>query len=350
MLTSRERESVIVQQYGFLLAIFLVMVLHYFVLGFPYGYEYLPTLYQPPLLDMYGFLVRNVAWLLNPWYILAIIVGGTIFYGIGAKSVKSTTLSVGQAWTTLLLGLLLLAGTSAVLWFRPQLVMETAWLLAYVGGHLLGQFVLNRGATQVSRLMLDGSRKDIFNEENQTFPQEERLLENDCSINIPTQYVLGRKLHQGWINVVNPFRGGMVLGTPGSGKSFVFVVAYIKQLLSKGFSMYIYDYKFDNLTRIAYNVWLRTRHRYKVAPKFFIINFDNPHKSHRCNPLLPSMMTDIMDAYESASTIMLNLNRSWISRQGDFFVESPINYVTAIIWFLKLYERGNTARFPMPSS
>ncbi len=346
MLTSKERESLIVQQYWFIIGMFLVMVLHYFVLAFPLFYDALPDLYQDPLLGIYGFLVRNVQWLVNPWYILLIIGGGTIFYGLGAKSVKSTAISPRQVWTNLLLGLVLLIITSALLWYFPQEVMETWWLIAYVGVHLTGQLVLTKGATQVSRLMQGDASKDIFNEQNQTFPQEERLLENDYSVNIPTLYVLGKRTRHGWINVVNPFRGGMVLGTPGSGKSFVFVVAYIKQLIAKGFSMYIYDYKFDDLTRIAYNVWLKNRHKYKVPPKFYVINFDDPHKSHRCNPLLPSMMKDITDAYESASTIMLNLNRSWISKQGDFFVESPINFVTAVIWFLKLYEKGKYCTFP----
>ena len=57
-------------------------------------------------------------------------------------------------------------------------------------------------------------------------------------------------------------------------------------------------------------------------------------------------MTDISDAYESAYTIMLNLNRSWIQKQGDFFVESPIILLAAIIWFLKIYENGKYCTFP----
>ncbi|MGI4735084.1 MAG: type IV secretory system conjugative DNA transfer family protein [Janthinobacterium lividum] len=86
--------------------------------------------------------------------------------------------------------------------------------------------------------------------------------------------------------------------------------------------------------------------RFTRPPQFYVINFDNPRKSHRCNPLLPSMMTDIVDAYEAAATIMLNLNKTWIQKQGDFFVESPINFVAAIIWFLKLYEDGKYCTFP----
>jgi hypothetical protein len=110
--------------------------------------------------------------------------------------------------------------------------------------------------------------------------------------------------------------------------------------------MYIYDFKFDDLSTIAYNHLLKHAYKYKVKPTFYVINFDDPRKSHRCNPLNPKFMTDISDAYESSYTIMLNLNRSWILKQGDFFVESPIILLAAIIWFLKIYENGKYCTFP----
>ena len=120
----------------------------------------------------------------------------------------------------------------------------------------------------------------------------------------------------------------------------------INQQIEKGFSMYIYDFKFDDLSTIAYNHLLKHTDRYTVKPKFYVINFDDPRKSHRCNPINPDFMTDISDAYESAYTIMLNLNKSWILKQGDFFVESPIILLAAIIWYLKIYENGKYCTFP----
>ena len=110
--------------------------------------------------------------------------------------------------------------------------------------------------------------------------------------------------------------------------------------------MYIYDYKFADLSTIAYNHMLTHKSGYKVLPKFYVINFDDPRRSHRCNPIHPDFMTDISDAYESAYTIMLNLNRTWVQKQGDFFVESPIILFAAIIWFLKLYKGGKYCTFP----
>ena len=187
---------------------------------------------------------------------------------------------------------------------------------------------------------------DVFNTENESFMQETRLMENEYSVNLPTRFYYKKKWNNGWINVVNPFRASMVLGTPDSGKSYAIVNNYIKQQIEKGFAMCIYDYKFPDLSEIAYN-HLRTHlDAYKVQPQFFVINFDDPRKSHRCNPINPAFMTDISDAYESAYTIMLNLNRSWIQKQGDFFVESPIILLAAIIWFLKIYEEGKYCTFP----
>ena len=202
------------------------------------------------------------------------------------------------------------------------------------------------GGVWMSRLLKNNLMDDVFNTENESFMQETRLMENEYSVNLPTRFYYKKKWNNGWINVVNPFRASMVLGTPGSGKSYAIVNNYIKQQIEKGFAMYIYDYKFPDLSEIAYNHLLHHLDAYKVKPQFYVINFDDPRKSHRCNPINPAFMTDISDAYESAYTIMLNLNRSWIQKQGDFFVESPIILLAAIIWFLKIYEDGKYCTFP----
>jgi len=198
----------------------------------------------------------------------------------------------------------------------------------------------------MSRQLKNNLMDDVFNLENESFMQETRLLENEYSVNLPTRFYYKKRWHKGWINIVNPFRASMVLGTPGSGKSFAIVNNYIKQQIEKGFAMYIYDYKFPDLSEIAYNHLLTHLDAYEVKPQFFVINFDDPRKSHRCNPINPAFMTDISDAYESAYTIMLNLNRTWIQKQGDFFVESPIILLAAIIWFLKIYQGGRYCTFP----
>src|SRR3546814_402587 len=57
-------------------------------------------------------------------------------------------------------------------------------------------------------------------------------------------------------------------------------------------------------------------------------------------------MLDITDATESARTILYGLNRQWQKKQGDFFVESAINFVTAVIWFLRKYQDGAYCTLP----
>ena len=209
-----------------------------------------------------------------------------------------------------------------------------------------GFFSLLTSGLWISRLLKNNLLEDVFNTENESFMQETRLMENEYSVNLSTKFWYRGKTYNGFINLVNIFRATMILGTPGSGKSYAIVNQFIKQTIEKAYALYIYDFKFDDLSIIAYNHLLKYRHCYKVPPKFYVINFDNPRKSHRCNPLAPELMTDISDAYESSYTIMLNLNKSWVQKQGDFFVESPIVLFTAIIWFLKIYEGGKFCTFP----
>lgn len=209
-----------------------------------------------------------------------------------------------------------------------------------------GFFCLLASGLWISRLLKNNLLEDVFNTENESFMQETKLMENEYSVNLRTKFWFKGKMYNGFINLVNIFRATMILGTPGSGKSYAIVNQFIKQTIEKAYALYIYDFKFDDLSIIAYNHLIKYRHRYKVPPKFYVINFDNPRKSHRCNPLAPELMTDISDAYESSYTIMLNLNKSWVQKQGDFFVESPIVLFTAIIWFLKLYENGKYCTFP----
>ena len=224
----------------------------------------------------------------------------------------------------------------------PHMTSTILYVVTLTAGYL----GLLMAGLWMSRLYRHNLMGDVFNIENESFWQETRLLENEYSVNLPTSFRFQGEQHDGWINVVNPFRATIVLGTPGSGKSYAVVNNYIRQMISKGYSCYIYDYKFDDLSTIAYNTLLNNMDKYKVKPRFYVINFDDPRRSHRCNPINPEFMTDISDAYEASYTIMLNLNRTWIEKQGDFFVESPIILLAAIIWYLKIYKNGIYCSFP----
>ena len=269
-----------------------------------------------------------------------------VFLGLsclGTKGVKEEKITWGMIYSALAVGFVLFF----LNWWLLVLPISAVGAASlYIFSLSLGYICLLMAGVWMSRLLKNNLMDDVFNMENESFMQETRLMQNEYSVNLPTRFYDKKKWNKGWINIVNPFRASMVLGTPGSGKSYAIVNNYIKQQIEKGFAMYIYDYKFPDLSEIAYNHLLHHLDAYEVKPQFFVINFDDPRKSHRCNPINPSFMTDISDAYESAYTIMLNLNRSWIQKQGDFFVESPIILLAAIIWFLKIYENGKYCTFP----
>ena len=262
---------------------------------------------------------------------------------LGTKGVKEEKITWPKIWTVLFSGFVFFFLNW---WLLVLPIGKIGAASLYIFTLSVGYICLLMGGVWMSRLLKNNLMDDVFNTENESFMQETRLMENEYSVNLPTRFYYKKKWNKGWINVVNPFRASMVLGTPGSGKSYAIVNNYIKQQIEKGFAMYIYDYKFPDLSEIAYNHLLQHLDAYKVKPQFFVINFDDPRRSHRCNPINPAFMTDISDAYESAYTIMLNLNRSWIQKQGDFFVESPIILLAAIIWFLKIYENGKYCTFP----
>ena len=262
---------------------------------------------------------------------------------LGTKGVKAEKMSWSKIWTVLAVGSCLFFLNWWIL-LLPISHLGNATL--YIFTMTAGYICLLMGGLWMSRLLKHNLMEDVFNNENESFMQETKLMENEYSVNLPTRFYYKKKWKRGWINVVNPFRATIVLGTPGSGKSFAVVNNYIKQQIEKGYSMYIYDFKFSDLSTIAYNHMMNYQNGYKVKPQFYVINFDDPRRSHRCNPIHPDFMSDISDAYESAYTIMLNLNKTWVQKQGDFFVESPIILFAAIIWYLRIYKNGKYCTFP----
>ena len=262
---------------------------------------------------------------------------------IGAKGRKDENLKLSPILWLMAVGLTVYFSSVLLLY----LSLDIMWLaLFYMVLTTVGYLMVLTGGVRLSRLIKKRLDKDIFNTLAETFPQEERLLENEYSVNLPAKYRLKEKVRDSWINIINPFRGLLVAGTPGAGKSYFVIRHIIDQHIRKGFSMFLYDFKFDDLSKLAYNKLLTYRGNYKVLPKFYVINFDDLSRTHRCNPLDPQSMEDIMDATEASRTIMLGLNRDWIKKQGDFFVESPINFLTAVIWYLRKYENGKYCTLP----
>jgi DNA-binding transcriptional regulator YbjK len=238
---------------------------------------------------------------------------------------------------------LLFFGSEFLLTTRFSVTLLT---LSYIATVAAGYICLLTAGVWITRLLKNQLMDDVFNDENESFMQETRLIANEYSVNLPTRFYYKKKWHNGWINVVSPQRGCIVVGCPGSGKSYCVINQFIKQQIEKGYALYCYDFKFPDLSLIAYNQLLKNKDKYAKPVGFYVINFDDPRHSHRCNPLNPSFLSDIADAYESAYVIMLNLNKSWIQKQGDFFVESPIVLFAAVIWYLKIFENGQYCTFP----
>ena len=321
---------------------FVILMLHIYYFCFPIFHAF--GLYHEAILRMLYNFNRTMGLFLSLWPTKIFALFLLLVSAIGTKGKKSEKLTWKDVWWRLVVGgvLYLCSGVLLHLVTGPGLIQYYVYGIVTITGFLF----LMGGSTLASRLINSNLMKDVFNIENESFKQETRLMVNKRSVNLPTEFYYRKKWNKGWINVINPFRATMVLGTPGSGKSFAVINQYIKQMIDKGFAMYLYDYKFPDLTKIAYN-HLRLHHGgYDVVPKFYVINFDDPAKSHRCNPLDPRFMTDISDAYEAAYIIMMNLNKTWVQKQGEFFVESPINLLAAVIWFLKIYEDGKYCTFP----
>lgn len=284
-------------------------------------------------LDDAGKLFHN-PWNAKWWSLLLLALSC-----FGTKGVKNEKIQWHQIWIILSIG--------AGLFFLNWWMVATGLHLIYIITTVAGYVCLLLGGVWMSRMLKNNMMDDRFNEENESFMQETELKKNEYSVNLPTKFYYKKRWNKGWINVVNPFRATIVLGTPGSGKSYAVVNNFIKQQIEKGFGLYVYDYKYPDLSTIAYNHMLNNQKGYgNNPPEFYVINFDDPERSHRCNPIHPAFMTDIADAYESAYTIMLNLNRSWVQKQGDFFVESPIVLFAAIIWYLRCFEDGKYCTFP----
>ena len=262
---------------------------------------------------------------------------------LGTKGVKEEEIT----WRRIIAAL---AAGFVLFFFNWWLLDLPLPLSAVTGFYILtlsaGYICLLMGGVWMSRLLKNDMMDDVFNNENESFMQETRLIENEYSVNLPTRFYYNKRWHNGFANVVVPQRACICVGVPGSGKSYAVVNQFIKQQIEKGYTMYVYDFKFPDLAEIAYNHLLMHQEGYKKVPAFYVINFDDPRRSNRCNPLDARFMTDISDAYESSYVILLNLNKSWAQKEGDFFSDSAIVLLAAIIWYLKLYDGGRFCTFP----
>lgn len=218
--------------------------------------------------------------------------------------------------------------------------------LSYLFCSVLGVMCLHYGGDAIARYYNNTLGKDRFNFENESFEQSKEKVENEYSVNIPMVYYFKGRLNRGWINIINPFRATIVLGTPGSGKSFGIIDPFIRQHSAKGFAMMVYDYKFPTLAKTLYYQYHKNK-QYGRLPKncgFHVINFTDIEYSHRINPIQRKYIPDLAAASETAATLLESLNKGGGGKKGGseaFFQNSAENFLAAIIYFfINLHPTG----------
>lgn len=219
--------------------------------------------------------------------------------------------------------------------------------LGYSLSLFMGSVLIHTSLDNVSKLIKSGLGKDEWNIEGESFMQDTKKIENPYSVNIPMKFYFRGKVRKGWINLVNPFRGTFVIGTPGSGKSFGVINPFIRQMIGKGFTMCLYDFKFPDLAQIAYFHYLKAQDKKKNPNfKFHVINLDEVEYSRRINPINRRYLKTVANASETAEAIFQSLQKSDSSGGADkFFEQSAINFLSACIFFVSRYEEGKYSTF-----
>ena len=265
---------------------------------------------------------------------------------IGSRPKKSIELKpLRQIVVPLLTGLCLFLGSIGFLETTIRTMVFNTFTLnetGYISTSLIGAILIHIALDNVSKQVKSGLMKDRFNLENESFEQEQRKIQNPCSINVPMRYYYNHRMHKGWLNISNPFRGTLLIGTPGSGKTYSIIIPAIKQHLAGGFSMVLYDFKYPDLANVAYHHYRKQLKRRKLTNfNFHVINLNQLEKSRRVNPLKSEYLASMASATETAEALIEALRKSDKSHGSDqFFSQSAINFLAAIIYFFSRLEHG----------
>lgn len=246
---------------------------------------------------------------------------------------------IDTPWRTLIIWTVL----SLILFFFPYFND-----FQYMITTILGYPALSISVAYIGR-KINGMEK-MDNDPLETFEQERKKIETETSINIPTTYQYRHKLHNGWLNIIQPQRAVIILGVPGSGKTYAVYGPIIEQFLAKSFPMFVYDYKYPSLTEKVYNEFLLVKDQFEKKRNrkvnFNVLNFKDPRMTMRCNPMHPRYLPSQEDASEIADIIWSNVNPSSVEKSDDFFVQSAKQYIDALIWFLRIHKDGKYCTFP----
>lgn len=329
------------------------MSLYFFVFA-----DVLMNLYLRPEILQLGYIpaerLHRVILFDNPLHTKLFTLLMICLAAIGTRAKKSIRLRVERDIVLLLcLGLLFIFGS---LWLvernrdypGAEILPYTSWYgLGYLFSSLLGTILAHTALDNISKLIQSGFGKDKWNVEGESFAQDERLLQTETSVNIPMQFYYRRKVHSGYINM-NPFRGILTIGTPGSGKSFGVINPCIRQMLAKNFTMCLYDFKFPDLAKVAYYHYLLGRKQGRLESYGFqVINLNDVAKSKRINPLNPRYVRTLAEAQEISEALVEALKKGDQSSGSDqFFTQSAINFLACTVYFLARHKQGKYSSMP----
>ncbi len=271
----------------------------------------------------------------------------------GTKAKKNLTWQPERhVLTPLSIGGIFFIGSVILLWFKSKNTVFfylNPFQIAYVGCSIIGAVLIQTGADNISKHIKSRLLRDRFNHDNESFEQSQNCLNTPQSVNIPMQFYHHKKFNKGYINIVNPFRGTLLLGTPGSGKSYSVVNSFIRQHSAKGFVLAVYDFKFPDLAQRTYYHYLRNKERGKLPPnsQFHVINLTDVTRSRRVNPIKAAYIQTLADAQETAEALVEALKKGGSSQGADqFFSQSAINFLAATLYFFAKYENSKYATFP----
>ena len=279
-----------------------------------------------------------------------LILIGLVAVGTRAKKKKDLHITK-EIILPIVFGLLMIMGSLALIDKASihTLPKINPYQVGYALLSLTGAVITQMGADSISKYMQQKIGKDRWNTEEESFDQNRELVKTPFSVNIPYLFRYNKSTHKGWLNI-NPFRGTMVIGVPGSGKSFGVINPAIRQMVDKGFCLCIYDFKFPDLTQIAYYQYLVKKQKDKdYQHNFFVINLNDVEKSKRVNPFKKEYIQTLAQAQEMAESMVSALQKGGGSGGGgseQFFTQSAINFLSSCIYFFATYENGKYSSLP----
>lgn len=310
--------------------------------------------------DFGGFIqqvvrqIQKIDFYQNIFYAKLFLLVLLIFTCIGSRAQKKIELNLAKEIVLpVSIGLLIFFG-SALLVPSPEPKTYLTFTLRdwlYILFSIIGTLLLNIGLDNISKFVQHNLMKDRFNIENESFEQTTELINTEYSVNIPMSFYYKKRRHKGWVNIVNPFRGSLIIGTPGSGKTFTLVNSYIRQMAAKGFSLAVYDYKFPDLARLTYYHFVKAKMKGALPEeaKFNVVNFANVEKSIRLNPIKSEYINTLAAAGETAQALIEALKKGANSEGGgneQFFTQSAVNFVASVLYFFSKYENGKYSDLP----